>query len=61
MKNKVLIVDDALVNERCYKDAFSPEEAFHMIANGECCVFSPRLMEVVRKVRPEFEKLAIAK
>ena len=54
-------VYDALVNERCYKDAFSPEEAFHMIVNGECGVFSPRLMEVVRKVRPEFEKLAIAK
>lgn len=54
-------VYDALVNERCYKDAFSPEEAFHMIVNGECGVFSPRLMEVFRKVRPEFEKLAIAK
>lgn len=54
-------VYDALVNERCYKDAFSPEKAFHMIVNGECGVFSPRLMEVFRKVRPEFEKLAIAK
>lgn len=54
-------VYDALVNERCYKDAFSPEEAFHMIVNGECGVFSPRLMEVFRKIRPEFEKLAIAK
>ena len=54
-------VYDALVNERCYKDAFSPEEAFHMIVNGECGVFSPRLMEVFRKVRPEFEKLATAK
>lgn len=54
-------VYDALVNERCYKDAFSPEEAFRMIVNGECGVFSPRLMEVFRKVRPEFEKLAIAK
>ena len=53
-------VYDALVNERCYKDAFSPEEAFHMIVNGECGVFSPRLMEVFRKVRPQFEKLATA-
>ena len=24
-------VYDALVNEHCYKDAFSPEEAFHKI------------------------------
>ena len=54
-------VYDALVNERCYKDAFPPEEAFHMIVNGECGVFSPRLMEVFRKVRPEFEKLVNAK
>lgn len=54
-------VYDALVNERCYKDAFPLEEAFHMIVNGECGVFSPRLMEVFRKVRSEFEKLATSK
>lgn len=54
-------VYDALVNERCYKDAFSPEEAFRMIVNGECGVFSPRLMEVFRKVRSQFEKIATAK
>ncbi len=54
-------VYDALVNERCYKDAFSPEEAFRMIVNGECGVFSPRLMEVFRKVRAQFEKIATAK
>lgn len=38
----------------------SPAEEFHMIVNGECGVFSPRLMEVFRKVRPQFEKLAIS-
>ena len=54
-------VYDALVNERCYKDAFSPEEAFRMIVNGDCGVFSPRLMEVFRKVRSQFEKIATAK
>ncbi len=32
-----------------------------MIVNGECSVFSPKLMEVFRKVRPQFEKLVIAK
>jgi hypothetical protein len=31
-----------------------------MIVNGECSVFSPKLMEVFRKVRPQFEKLAIS-
>lgn len=51
-------VYDALVNERCYKDAFSKEEAYRMIITGECGVFSPKLMESFRKVRPLFEKLA---
>lgn len=51
-------VYDALVNERCYKEAYSPEDAFHMILRGECGVFSPRLMECFRKTRDQFEKLA---
>ena len=51
-------VYDALVNERCYKDAFSPEEAFRMIVNGECGVFSPKLMEIFRMARADFENLA---
>lgn len=50
-------VYDALINERCYKDAYSKDEAFRMIVNGECGVFSPRLMEAFRKVRIDFEKL----
>lgn len=50
-------VYDALVNERCYKDAYSTDEAFRMIVNGECGVFSPRLMEVFRNVRGRFEEL----
>ena len=45
-------VYDALVNERCYKDAFSKEDAYRMIITGECGVFSPKLMESFRKVRP---------
>ena len=51
-------VYDALVNERCYKDAFSPEEAFYMIVRGECGIFSPKLMEIFRMVRERFEELA---
>lgn len=51
-------VYDALVNERCYKDAYSPQDAYHMIINGECGVFSPKLMEAFRKVRKQFEELA---
>lgn len=51
-------VYDALVNERCYKDAYSPEEAYNMIVRGECGIFSPRIMDCFRKVRREFEELA---
>lgn len=50
-------VYDALVNERCYKDAYSAEEAYRMIIHGECGVFSPKLMEVFRKTRIQFEML----
>lgn len=54
-------VYDALVNERCYKDAYSPEAAYHMIVRGECGVFSPKIMDCFRKVRKEFEELALKK
>lgn len=49
-------VYDALINERCYKAAYSKEEAFHMIVNGECGVFSPKMMKAFRVVRPKFEE-----
>ncbi len=51
-------VYDALVSERVYKNAFEKDEPFHMILNGECGVFSPKLMECFRMVKAEFEKLA---
>lgn len=51
-------VYDALVCERVYKDAYPRDKAFHMIINGECGIFSPKLMECFRKTRQEFEKLA---
>ncbi len=51
-------VYDALVSERIYKNAYSKEEAFHMITNGECGVFSPKLMECFRMVKDKFEKCA---
>ena len=51
-------VYDALINERCYKDAYSKEEAFHMIMNGECGAFSPKLLETFRSVKKQFEELS---
>ena len=43
-------VYDALTSERCYKKAFSHEQAIAMITNGECGTFNPLLMDVLRKV-----------
>ncbi len=51
-------VYDALVSERVYKSAYTPEEAYHMILNGECGVFSPKLLACFRKVRSKYEEQA---
>lgn len=51
-------VYDALICKRVYKEAFKMDEAFNMILNGECGVFSPRLMECFKKCRDELEHLA---
>ena len=50
-------VYDALVSPRVYKAAFSPEKALEMILNGECGVFSPRLLECFRQVHPQIRAL----
>ena len=58
----VSIVDvyDAMTNERFYKGALAIERVFYMITNGECGVFSPKLLESFRKVKPKFEEMAVA-
>lgn len=53
-------VYDALVSERVYKSAYTPDEAFAMIQEGKCGVFSPKLMECFRHARKKFEELARA-
>lgn len=45
-------VYDALIHERCYKKAFSKDEAFKMIMNGECGTFSPKLLECFKGCFP---------
>jgi putative two-component system response regulator len=50
-------VYDALTSERCYKKAFSKEQAYNMILNGECGQFNPKLMECFKQVRPIMEKV----
>ena len=51
-------VYDALISEKVYKGAHTPEEAFHMIMTGECGVFSPRILENLRTVKEQFEACA---
>ena len=43
----VSIVDvyDAMTSKRVYKESYSQEETLKMIHNGDCGVFSPRLLE----------------
>lgn len=45
-------VYDALTHERCYKKAFTKREAYDMIMNGECGVFSDKLLECFKKCFP---------
>ena len=51
----VSIVDvyDALVSRRVYKDSFSMEETFRMINDGECGVFSPKLLKCFNDARDD--------
>ena len=50
-------VYDVLISERVYKAAYTPEEAFHMIVNGEAGTFGPKLIECFRKCKDDFEEI----
>ncbi len=49
---------DALTTSRVYKEAYSPEKACNMILNGECGLFSPKLLECFKNVREPFANLS---
>lgn len=51
-------VYDALISERCYKKAFTKDQAFNMILNGECGKFSPKLIDCLVNVREEMENVS---
>ncbi|MBQ7085148.1 MAG: HD domain-containing protein, partial [Anaerotignum sp.] len=51
---------DALTSKRVYKEAFSFDTATNMIVNGECGIFSPKLLECFKAVAGKFEDLAKA-
>ena len=50
-------VFDALTSERVYKKAYSPETAFHMIQDGQCGAFNPKLLASLAKCRRQFEDM----
>ena len=50
-------VYDALVTDRVYKSAFPMDKAYEMIKDGECGVFSEKLMACFEFARPDMEKL----
>lgn len=47
-------VYDALVSERIYKSAYSTDEAYRMILNGECGLFSPKILECFELAKEDF-------
>ncbi len=48
---------DALVNTRAYKKSYNHDTAVEMLKNGECGVFSPKLMECFLQEEQNLRKL----
>lgn len=48
-------VYDALISERCYKKAYSHEEALKMILEGQCGVFNPSLLLCLQEIADTLE------
>ena len=49
---------DALVSDRVYKSAYPPDKAYEMIKNGECGLFSIKLLNCFDISRGALEQLA---
>ena len=49
---------DVLVSKRVYKKAYNHDEAMKMILDGECGVFSPDLLECLKKAAPDLQSVA---
>lgn len=50
-------VYDALVSDRVYKSAYPLDKAYDMIKDGECGVFSQKILACFEFARPDMEKL----
>lgn len=49
---------DALTMDRVYRKAIDPDKATHMILNGECGTFSPKLLKRFEAVSDTFAQLS---
>ena len=47
---------DTLCDERLYKAAYTPNQAYTMIMNGDCGVFNPKLLMCLRIVHSQFDQ-----
>lgn len=56
----VAVVDvyDALVSERVYKKAFDKDTAYHMIMDGKCGSFEPKILKCMEYARTRIEEFA---
>jgi len=52
-------VYDALISERCYKKAMTPEEAFKIIEEGSGTHFDPELVKVFLKHKKDFKNVDV--
>lgn len=50
---------DALTSERVYKSAYALDKAFDMIINGECGMFSPKIISCFQNTREKLEQKAL--
>lgn len=50
-------VYDALVSPRCYKKAFTFEQALRMIVNGECGIFNPHILEAFLNIEDKLRDI----
>ena len=49
-------VYDALTSERCYKKAYTHEQAMQMIQRGECGAFNPLLLECLVDIQADLQE-----
>lgn len=49
----------ALTSERVYKSAYALDKAFNMIINGECGMFSPKIISCFQEAREKLEQKAL--